>query len=96
MNIYNAMNATKHLLQLKKTDMSFKVDSTAVSVSVTTKLFKKVVLQQIEEFDKQFRSWLEQQSLSSDEFDDILVAGGVANCNLVYDYLQKTFPHTVF
>ena len=95
LNIYDAMNKTKQLFQLRSIDKQMKIDKANVSVTVSPQAFKKIVEQQIEAFDKHFQTWLSNQFLSLKEFDDVLVSGGVANCNLVYDYLQKMFPNTV-
>ena len=41
------------------------------------------------------RDFFASNGLTVESFDDVLIAGGVANCNLVYTYLQNTFPNTV-
>ena len=72
------------------------IDRTNVSVVVSPQAFKKIVEQQIEAFDSHFQTWLHDHFIALKEFDDVLVSAGVANCNLVYEYLQKLFPNTVF
>lgn len=95
MNIYDAMNKTRRYFQLRSIDKQMKIDKTSVSVIVSPQAFKKIVEQQIEAFDRTFQTWLKDHFISLKEFDDVLVSGGVANCNLVYDYIQKLFPNTV-
>ena len=90
------MNKTKRLFQLRAIDKQMNIDKTNVSVVVSPQAFKKIVEQQIEAFDAHFQGWLNDHCIALKEFDDVLVSGGVANCNLVYEYLQKLFPNTVF
>lgn len=96
LNVYDAMNKTKRLFQLRAIDKQMNIDKTNVSVVVKPQAFKKIIEQQIEAFDTHFQAWLNDHFIALKEFDDVLVSGGVANCNLVYEYLQKLFPNTVF
>lgn len=39
--------------------------------------------------------FFKENGMDKDSLDDVLIAGGVANCNYVYDYIQRTFRNAV-
>ena len=45
--------------------------------------------------DQSINQFLNNHSLSIDSFDDVLISGGLANCNYVYNYIQEKFPNCV-
>ena len=49
----------------------------------------------VSRMNESLQQFFTSNDLNVESFDDVLIAGGVANCNLVYEYLQKTFPNTV-
>ena len=46
-------------------------------------------------FDASLQRFFKENEIDKDSFDDVLIAGGVANCNYVYDYIQRTFRNAV-
>ncbi|OAO11865.1 heat shock protein [Blastocystis sp. ATCC 50177/Nand II] len=95
-NAYQCLNHTKNIIMLQKADKVYRLKDYQVHVGISSSLFKRVALSAIEAFNSALRGFLDESSIPIDSFDDVLISGGVANCNYVYDYIRSTFRNTFF
>ena len=80
------LNKNKPILELTKQQQRHRVNDRELSLSVR---------KQLDQFPEALSSFFSANTLTVASFDDVLICGGVANCSLVYAFLQKTFTNTV-
>lgn len=95
LNVISRLNKNKPILELTKQQQRHRVNDRELSLSVSPTCLEHIVRKQLDQFAEALTSFFSVNNLTVASFDDVLICGGVANCSLVYAFLQKTFTNTV-
>ena len=95
LNVISRLNKNKPILELTKQQQRHRVNDRELSLSVSPTCLEHIVRKQLDQFAEALTSFFSANNLTVASFDDVLICGGVANCSLVYAFLQKTCTNTV-